>query len=413
MKCKISVFMFLFVCIVSENVYSQSEAGALFLLISPSPKANATGTVYLPGEADDPFAQLYNPANLGLLAQRNFFAMGIYAEKTSFLPNLASNSNFNSNAFCLGYNFQNVNKKIPITIGLGFHEVKRDYGEQQFTSETGPEVIGSFSRKDQSNNWTLSFSIDFYIQGSIGWTFKNIESDITPSAKTTVKAQDFGLVLKFPVIDSYFRYMQIRKPQFSPFFTPMFWYSKNNSSDDKLIYIDAAQADPLPRVARLGTGITAGVTFLDRKIQQWNLFSIEWGNQAEDMLVNRFPDGRWEYKSGVGDISFFKNLVLGKSNMDVYKMKGWQFNLFDLFYIRNGSYEDHIGKVMFKTEGLGIRAAGFLKMLTYFDFSLGDNNLIQFLMDHVDVQYNQSEWDVGVGHPVDGIKYRGISLLLK
>jgi len=393
----LSIFLTIF---CNQQSKAQTEAGALFLLISPSPQANGSGNVYLPYGGNDPFAPIYNPAHSGFLAQNNLLTIGTYVEKTKWLPSLTNNVTYNSNSYNFGYNFKNISN-IPLAIGVGANEVKFEYGE------------GAFQTYDQRNSWTISLSFDYFLKASVGWGFSDIDSKLTPEHSAKVSANDFGLIFQLPIVDIGYKVLDKDRAQFSPFFTPTFWYSKNNVSDNKLIYIDASQADPLPRMARMGTSFAAGLIFSDHRVQNWNLFTFEWGAQAEDLLVERFPDGSWEYKSGVGDIQFFENLVQGKSNPDIFKMKGWQYNFFDLIYIRNGSYKDPGGKVFHKTEGLGIRPTGIFNILNYLGFSTDSNRLFYLLTHHVDIQYNESKWGASSGHPLDGTKFKSITLTLK
>ena len=94
-------------------------------------------------------------------------------------------------------------------------------------------------------------------------------------------------------------------------------------------------------------------------------------------------------------------------------MKGWQFNFFDLLFVRNGCYEDHIGKVIYKTEGLGIRPTGIFNILNYLGYSTDSNRLFYLLAHHVDIQYNESKWKTNLGDFLNNTKFRSISIILK
>ena len=94
-------------------------------------------------------------------------------------------------------------------------------------------------------------------------------------------------------------------------------------------YVDVPQSDPLPRYARAGIGFEFGISYSKDEVEG-KPFSFKWTIEANDMLVRRYdavmdtagnmiqPPG-WEYEKGLGDINFFDEVILGKTNKETVK----------------------------------------------------------------------------------------------
>ena len=92
----------------------------------------------------------------------------------------------------------------------------------------------------------------------------------------------------------------------------------------RITYIDAAQADPLPRTARIGTSLKAGLSLITDK-QTRRLASFENLYEAELLLV-RARKGGVAYDGRLGDIDFWDNVILRKG------ARRMDFNGRDKFY---------------------------------------------------------------------------------
>ena len=108
---------------------SQSEAGAIFLLISPGARAGGMGEAQV-AVADDAYASYWNPAGLGFLEGSELALMHV-----NWLPGLADD---------LYYEFFAFRKKYPVLGTVGGHITFLNLGEQIRTSEIGEE-LGTFT----------------------------------------------------------------------------------------------------------------------------------------------------------------------------------------------------------------------------------------------------------------------------
>ena len=133
--------VFLSTFLVSTPVYSQSEAGAIFLLIAPGARAGGMGEAQV-AVANDAYASYWNPAGLGFLKGTELALMHV-----NWLPGLADD---------LYYDFFAFRKSYPTLGTIGGHIIFLNLGEQVRTSETGEE-LGTFT------SYMSAFSMSFIL----------------------------------------------------------------------------------------------------------------------------------------------------------------------------------------------------------------------------------------------------------
>ena len=121
-------------------VFSQSEAGAIFLLIAPGARAGGMGEAQV-AVANDAYASYWNPAGLGFLDGKELAMMHV-----NWLPGLADD---------LYYEFLAFRKRYPTLGTVGGHLIFLNLGEQIRTSETGDE-LGTFT--SYMTAMTMSYS---------------------------------------------------------------------------------------------------------------------------------------------------------------------------------------------------------------------------------------------------------------
>jgi hypothetical protein len=412
---------------------SQGESAVPFLLISPYAEANGMGEASIATRTDDPLAAIWNPAHLGMQSLTRYFSVG--TNTGIWLPSFNSDTKYRTLAINAGMNLGKTFGFSPaFSLGFGYSRVYLDLGEFIRTGSGGPEEISRFHSDESSDQWTIGIGLDHWIKLSGGLTFKHIVSNLSPigteqeqgTGVASVNAVDYGVLLDVPVMDIISRALQSSLeiyPHVNPLLDLSFGLSRDNLGD-KVVYVDPAQADPLPRAARVGVGLHIGVLYLSDGIE-WNPFSFKWTIEANDMLVRRYPEivdslghvvseSHWEYLNGLGDISFFNEVILGKTNRETIKKKGWELNLFEVLAIRGGRFQEdrERGDRNFITSGFGIRLSGILKAIRILSPESSSNEIVNFLFKHVDVRYDESTYDGGSNSPLDGTKFRGISLAI-
>jgi hypothetical protein len=210
----------------------------------------------------------------------------------------------------------------------------------------------------------------------------------------------------------------------SPYFDISFGLAQNNLGDKKVIYIDAVQADPLPRYARVGTGLTLGFKYSQHEITLCPL-QFRWSVEANEILVKRYPAVKdsndnvirapyWEYRNGLGDINIWDEVLLGKSNPETIHKTGWELTLLEFISFRGGRFEEdpNRGNRHFTTTGFGLRLSGLTKaMVLLLNESNIKDNMFIYALNHLDVRYNTSNLKTDEQyHPLDNTKFWGISL---
>ena len=337
-----------------HQVRAQTDTAVLFLLIQPSIRANGMGGASIGTTANDALAFAFNPAHIGKTALEHNVDIEFYPVKTKWLPNIAPDLRYNAYSFFAGFNFKQLNKQIPISLGLGYSRIFIDLGEQIITDETGPDPIGTFQSTESADILTVGIGFDYFVKASIGLNFKDIDSNLSDvgagaekgEGHANGKAYDFGVLISLPLVETISNLTNSSfeiLPGFRPIFTPGFGYSTSNIGDE-LTYVDTAQADPLPRVARVGVSLNGGVSYSD-ELLKWNVFSFEMLSEAEDILVNRSSMGEINYEGPLGDINFFDNVLLGKGGDQIINKKRIELQLLDLFSLRWGRHNDRSGNV--------------------------------------------------------------------
>ena len=401
----------------SSHCLSQASAAAVpFVLIAPSPEANGMGGISACVPGSDPFAPIANPGQLGTQMLSQNFLAGAYVPKTQWLPGFGISSlSYRADAVSAGLNLHDV---IPmpfdVSFGLGYSSVYLDYGEFAMTGND-PTASQTYHAWEESRAFSFGVGLDFVVKLGVGFNVKKIESNLAPfgtqdrkPAAAKVTATDFGAIATVP----FTRFLPLVTkiiPGIDPILDLNISYTRNNVGDE-VRYDDYPQADPLPRLATVGMSLELGaVSHLSGR--EWKMVSFTLARQSEDVLVSRSATGAIEYGSGIGGISPFKNLVLSQRSDGADLRKGFQLSVLELFYYRSGS-ADGPDVTPASTSGIGFRLYGVWHILRALDRSIGQDGIFGFLMDHVDVSYNTSEYS-HPGSPVDKTKFSGLSVILR
>jgi hypothetical protein len=365
----------------SGLIFAQGEAAIPFLLLPVSPEQTSMGAAGTSLPTDDPYGFLMNPAQLGYTSLTNNFSIMLQPE-IDWLN--WRGLKLNSMGVNLGYNFKKLTG-IPLSLGAGFANPEINFGQFVITNEEG-EVIGYKDDKDQYTAWSVGAGVDYYVQFSAGITYKDILSDLGQySAKTNTL--DYGFLLNVPVgklIYSDENFNLLTNVPVIPFLNISFGYALQNIGDE-VYYIDPAQKDPLPRTARTGYGISAGMDFKFEH-SQLNVFDLSFTVDADDILITRDANGI-EYQSGFGDIDYYKHVIEIRGDDKVVTHSGLQFSLLETVILRNGHLSGR-GYDTRTTNGLELRAKGLLKLLSRFS---GDPTM-DFISRHFDLRYYSAEY---------------------
>ncbi len=392
---------------------SQGATAVPFLLVPPSPEGLGIGggTAAIP--TTDAIAPLVNPGQLGLFSLTNLFNASTYIPTSDWLPQYGlSGMSYGVTALNAGYNVRPLlSLPFDLSVGLGYSRVSLDLGTISFTTSAGPAVIGQFQSKESSESYSVGIGLDYCVRLGFGFNFKRVVSEIgeigtqpeTGVSTGKSSATDFGLLLVVPidriVVGVSGTSLEIA-PRIKPFLDVSLGLVEANVGE-AMSYGNGALADPLPRTSAIG--LSAGIGLVMRlRETEWQLASVRLVHQAEDLLVSRHGDGTFDYKSGLGDIQFWDDVVLGKSNVLVTSRRGWQVQVGEFFSWRAGSAETP-GDIRYTTYGYSICLGGILKFIDWVNhYPDTDRSWIGFLMAHIDLQFHYATYDQstsGAGSP--------------
>ena len=412
-------FVLINVVYVSQCVLAQGEVGVPFLLITPSPEANGMGGISPSTTTTNALSIISNPAHIGMFSFDNYFSSALYSEKTEWLPYFGQNDlRYSSNAFVAGLN---IGKLITLPFGLsvggGYSTIDLDLGKFVRTLND-PTPLGTFDAYESAQAYSFGIGAEYIVKFGLGFTSRNITSHLSPVgspsdtslAEARPHATDFGMILQIPVADLIanvrggpviaFRNTKLQ-------FDITTSYTRTNVGDG-VTYLDAAYSDPLPRQAGVGFSVDLGLA-TPVGDELWKTFTFTFAREVQDILVQRFSNGSWNYVSGFGQIRFFQNLFLGKWDGDVTLRKGWQINFAEIFYFRGGSV--HMPGLEYKTSGFSIRTSGIFKLFRELDPTIQDMPILGFVIKHIDVHFDQST-EGETFSPRDGTMYRGFNIVL-
>lgn len=357
---------------------------------------------------DDALATISNPGQLGLFSLNNGFNAEKYAPKTQWLPELAiPGITYYSEAANVGANIGRL-CGLPFSLSAGFGYSRIDFQLGDFVEmDESATIIARYHAFETSDNYSAGLGFEYYVKVGIGWNFKKITSNLSDTAK--VKATDFGVLVDVPLVKivsalTGFDYEII--PKVRPSLDISFADVTSNVGGS-VVYLDAAQADPLPRTATIGGSIEGGLVYQSASAER-KLATVTLIRQADDLLILRNPGPNFSYQSGLGDIDFVDNVLFGKSNPNVSIRKGWQMQVAEALYIRGGSVEGP--GLSYSTSGYSVCVRGFLRLMGLWAPPAAQS-WIDEVTEHFDIRYHSSTYS-STGSPITGTTTTAINLVL-
>jgi hypothetical protein len=311
-----------------SNVFAVSEAGVLFLLISPNARAGGMGEAFA-GIADDVSAVYWNPAGLAFQEGKQFSSM-----YSKWLPQF----NFSDLYYLFGAYRQSIE-------GLGTVGVNVTYinlGEQVRTDEIGNEE-GTFN----SNDFAITLSYGTLLSESfgVGVNVRFIRSNLSPEGAGTERGD--GRASAFAVDLGFLK---------KNFLLNRLNLGLNVSNiGPRITYVDASQASPLPTNFRMGLAFRAIE-------QEYNRLTFVF--DVNKLLVNAHSDGTSD--------SVLKSFVTAWGNDNYILNGGAEYWYANLIALRAGYNFDDAGEANYLTFGAGLRYS-----IYQFDFgyiSAGQNH---------------------------------------
>ncbi len=389
----------LFFSLMVTLSYGQAGSSAVpFLLISTSVEANGMGGIMTAANSSSPTSMMFNPAHLGISSQTDFFSTETFSHKSQWLPQFGL-SDLWINNYSMMYGVRFSGEKSPnISVGFGYSRVFLNLGRFIVTGEMGPEPLATFDGYETSDNFCVGVGIDLGVTLAFGSTIKKITSQLSPigtaqeqpTSSANEWASDLGLIVKFPVVSLITKEYEHTINALTPFFDITTAYALNNVGG-RVSYLNAAQADPLPRTARLGWAAETGLHYRSEQIDI-PLINVTIAREAENLLLKRDNNGSWNYDGlPLGNIDIYNNLIASKANGYISVRRGFSVNVFETAAFRQGSFEGD-GNLSYQTSGFSISTRGISKVISASLPAATGFNPIEFFFMHLEIRYSHSEY---------------------
>ena len=248
---------------ISSLLNAQSEAGSVFLLISPGARAGGMGEAQV-AVANDAYASYWNPAGLAYQEGSELAFMHV-----NWLPNLADD---------MYYEFLGYRKSFPNLGTIGGHLIYLNLGEQvrmdeyaQYQGKFTSYMMAGAISYSQKINETSSFGLNAKL------SYQHLVELGTGSEKGKGTSIDFGFDVGY-----------MKKGWLLP--TLDFGITMTNIGP-KVSFIDPDQADPQP------TNLTFGFAYelFNSKV---NRLSVVY--DMDKLLVASYPDMDWDGDGIIG-----------------------------------------------------------------------------------------------------------------
>ncbi len=382
--------------------FSQGQAAIPFLMMPTNSEMNSMGYASVAHITDNPAALTTNPAHLGLQSLDNSI-FAVSENYSDWLPAFHLDLWARTTVVNAGINLKKLFPSLPsISAGISYSNMYMNFGTFLRTGPDSPDPVGTFKPHDESNQVTLSLATDYFIKASVGFTFKHVTSVLAspppfaeePQYGATADLYDFGFLLNVPFVPLISTIVDKPIPVYSnlsPIFDFSLGISKSNFGQESLYYVDRSQADPMPRFARAGIELNIGAKYVKDNIS-WVPLSFKWTVEANDLMVQTDNNGISSYQTGLGDINFFREVILGKTNKETDKLKGWELNLGEFIYLYGGRFKEDPdrGDRNFASGGYAISISGLFKTLAVTKPEMFENNVMSYFLNHVGLKFNHS-----------------------
>ncbi len=209
------------------TAHAQAEAGAQSLLIAPGARSDGMGRAFV-AVANDANAVWWNPGALAFTTGRDISTM-----YTKLVPDLADDVFFSYTSYA---------QHVEGLGGIGFSLCYLNYGKSTATDVDGT-VTGTFSSYELAP--ALAYGTELAKDLGFGVALKFVRVDLAPADLTLDRAKGAGSTFAADIGGLY------KLPQ---------WKSSIGlvvqNLGPKISYIDADQADPIGRNAKLGVAVT-------------------------------------------------------------------------------------------------------------------------------------------------------------
>lgn len=301
-----------------QKAQAQSEAGVLFLLISPGVRADGMGEAFV-ALANDASAVYWNTGGLAFLQGRQLLIM-----HSNWLPQLGSD---------MFYDYVAYTHHLK---GLGTFGASVTYlnmGTQNVTLENSPQVVDHFTSYDFAISGAFGTLVGEHT--GVGINMKVIRSNLAPfgAGKEKGKGQTWSFGVDLGILYK------------TPFIKNLNLGANLTNLGPKISYIDVDQADPQP------TNLKVGLAY---HIINSKYNKLTYVLDFNKLLVRRYKNGKSDpfYKA---IFTSWGDQPINQEMKEVITHTGLEYWYSDLIALRVGYWYDEIGNVKPYTFGAGLK----------------------------------------------------------
>jgi hypothetical protein len=243
----------------------------------------------------------------------------------------------------------------------------------------------------------LAVGLDYYLQLSLGYTYKHIYFDGGPGIQVgpvvnddyqSSSAYDLGLILTIPCADLYNKAAATELKWFGtivPAFNISLGTTMLNIGDTMEFWGFSSR---LPRQAKIGYGLSLELTGALRS-QAIRFLRFDWACEAEDILTDLSRSDA-EYRSYPGNIKFWNNVILGKTDGEVIINNGLSLALFEFLEFRWGRRNLPGDDLFYNYTSSGFTVSSKGPLLLLADYAKTD--MINWIAAHLELKYSSSKY---------------------
>jgi hypothetical protein len=380
-------------------LYAQQETAIAILNIPPSPFLNGMGAVGAALPSSDEFGFFHNPAQLAYHTRNT--PLSAHFHPLDIEISSEAKPMLKGSAFNIGFNVGGRDRRIPINFSLGYMSMELDAGEAIYRDATGNELTRILS-SEYYDAFALAMGIRYHVEFYAGINYKTVTSQpgylvVAENQLFKMREQlgvvDYGFLMRIPIFRIPNRMSPVNEQimaKYRPFLNASLGYAKSNIGDE-VKYNDELPLQPLPRIAKLGYGLSFG---FDLQIRRTFIraVQIDWSVEANDLLV-KGSGSNFDYQSVMGDINISRNIFRAQGDTKVQSRLGFSIDVAEFFRYSIGYFEGG-GIDKRTTRGFGIRTKGIFKLFR----KRYTQNWYSYIVNNLDIRYFYSTYYVNPDH---------------
>ncbi|MBI5726965.1 MAG: hypothetical protein HY965_03885 [Ignavibacteriales bacterium] len=363
-----------------------------FLTLPVSAESYMLGTTGAARLTDDPMAVAINPAQLGMQSIRSQYAAGYsFFDSYKLYPNiwhksLAFNAGLHLNDF--------IESNIPLSFGIGYSSFYNQYMALWIATFENPFNSFKINPYEKTNMYSFSVGLDYGVKISAGTTYKQCIVDFNGTRKRNL--YDFGLLVHFPMHE-----LLAGNRQNSNAVETGFGYTADislgytrNSLGAEAIKEEISEPRPgdvsianlyVPSSVQTGLSTSFGLRFSNGNVT-WIPLRVSYSIEEKDMLS--YQSGSTIKHQGVlGDINFFHDVVIGKTNSSTTKHKGLRVDFGEFVSVLSGRTGGgyYFSFLREEVSGWVINSRGLFKAILL--STERKNATVEYILQHLNIQY--------------------------